>query len=171
MRYTPLRHTPTRHTPTRYALMRRMPVACTPMRYTPLRCTPERFWEKPPDLPPYKRWCGASICRDLSCKIRVFALRDKGPYGPPHPSVSIEHQLKPQAMPSRLGGAYSGPTEWLCRVSRGFVSFRRVLVRARSVCPIPAQIDCFKRASVPSLEEPCSDSRGCQVLAPGESLL
>jgi hypothetical protein len=24
--------------------------------------------------PPYKRW---SICRDLSCKIRVFALRDK----------------------------------------------------------------------------------------------
>jgi hypothetical protein len=74
-------------------------------------------------------------------------------------------------MLSRLGGAHSGPTEWLCRVSRGFVSFQRVLIQAQSVCPILAQIDCFKRAPVLSLEEPCSDFRGCQVLAPGESLL
>jgi hypothetical protein len=30
---------------------------------------------------------------------------------------------KPQAMPSRLGVAYSGPTEWLCKVSRGACYF------------------------------------------------
>jgi hypothetical protein len=47
-------------------------------------------------------------------------------------------------MPSRLEGAYSGPTE----------------------CPILAQIQ-LQRTPVPSLEEVCSDSRGCQVLAPG----
>jgi hypothetical protein len=35
---------------------------------------PKRLLRKPPDPPPHKRW---SICRDLSCKIRVFALRDK----------------------------------------------------------------------------------------------
>src|SRR5271154_4972682 len=40
------------------------------------------FQIQKPDPPPYKRW---SICRDLSCKIRVFALREKGPYGPPQP--------------------------------------------------------------------------------------
>jgi hypothetical protein len=32
-------------------------------------------------IPPYKRW---SICRDLSCKIRVFALVVGGPYCPPY---------------------------------------------------------------------------------------
>jgi hypothetical protein len=58
----------------------------------------------------------------------------------------------------------------LCRVLRGFVSFQRVLIKAQRVSHL-TQIDCFKRAPVPSLEEPCSDSRGCQVLAPGESLL
>jgi hypothetical protein len=31
---------------------------------------------KPPDSPPYKWW---SICRDLSCKIRVFVLVCPGP--------------------------------------------------------------------------------------------
>jgi hypothetical protein len=45
------------------------------------------------------------------------------------------------------------------------------LGEAQSVSHFLAQIDCFKRAPVSSLEEPCSDSRGCQVLAPGESLL
>jgi|SRR2546423_7719169 len=30
--------------------------------------------------------------------------------------VLLEHQLKPRTMPSRFGGTYSGPTEWLCRV-------------------------------------------------------
>jgi hypothetical protein len=32
---------------------------------------PKRLWGIPPGPPPYKRW---SICRDLSCKLRVFAL-------------------------------------------------------------------------------------------------
>jgi hypothetical protein len=35
---------------------------------------------------------------------------------------------------------------------------RECLLRLRE-CPILTQIDCFKRAPVPSLEEPCSDSR------------
>jgi hypothetical protein len=35
---------------------------------------PKRFWGKPPDPPSYKRW---SIYRNLSYKIRIFALRDK----------------------------------------------------------------------------------------------
>ena len=51
---------------------------------------PKRLWEKPPDPPLYKQW---SICRDLRNKIRAFALRDKGPYRPPHlraaPQVGI----------------------------------------------------------------------------------
>jgi hypothetical protein len=57
------------------------------------------------------------------------------------------------ANPVGLGGAYSGPTEWLCRVSRGFVSFQRVLIGLR-VCPILAQIDCFKRAPVGRMGTP-----------------
>ena len=93
-------------------------------------------------------------------RMRLGKVRLSQDQARDYPSVSIEHQLKPQAMPSRLGGAHSGPTEWLCRVLRGFVSFQRVLIQAQSVCPILAQIDCFKRAPVPSLEEPCSDSRG-----------
>ena len=52
----------------------------------------------------------------------------------------------------------------------GLLVSRECSLRLRE-CPILAQIDCFKRAPVSSLEEPCSDSRGCQVLAPGESLL
>jgi hypothetical protein len=30
-------------------------------------------------------------------------------------------------------GTYSGPTEWLCRVPRGLVSFQRVLIQDQSV--------------------------------------
>ena len=56
------------------------------------------------------------------------------------------------------------------RGGSGLLVSRECSFRLR-VCPILAQIDCFKRVPVPSLEEPCSDSRGCQVLAPGESLL
>jgi hypothetical protein len=62
-----------------------------------------------------------------------------------------------------LQGGCEGPQE-------GFVSFQRVLIEAQSVSHC-GPIDCFKRASVSSLKEPCSDSRGCQVLAPEESLL
>src|SRR5271169_4339778 len=58
VRCTPKRCTPVRSTPMRYTPKRCTPMRCTPMRYTPVGCTLERFWGKPPDLPPYKRWCG-----------------------------------------------------------------------------------------------------------------
>jgi hypothetical protein len=64
--------------------------------------------------------------KDFKVRLNQDQARD-------YPSVSVEYQLKPQAMPSRLGGAYSGPTEWLCRPPRGFVSFQRVLIEAQSV--------------------------------------
>jgi hypothetical protein len=47
--------------------MKCMPVRYTPMRHTPMRYTPVKYARemharnvlgKPPDLPPYKRWCG-----------------------------------------------------------------------------------------------------------------
>jgi hypothetical protein len=46
----------------------------------------KRLWGQPPS-PPYEPWL---ICRDLSCKIRVFAVRDKGPYQPPHSGGLIQ---------------------------------------------------------------------------------
>ena len=53
-------------------------------------------------------------CRDLSCKIRVFALRDKGPYGPPQrkqrlaskstaETATARHQLLQTLMPAAQG--------------------------------------------------------------------
>jgi hypothetical protein len=58
---------------------------------------------KPPDPPPYKRW---SICRDLSCKRRVFAPRDKRslsasvPMGRPQATTVAQHCC-PRSAPGR----------------------------------------------------------------------
>ena len=59
-----------------------VPHGRTPHRHVLYR----RVYSRSPTLQTVVRW---SICRDLSCKIRVFALRDKGPYllpyhGTPH---------------------------------------------------------------------------------------
>jgi len=43
-------------------------------------------------------------------------------------------------------------------LKRGLLVSREYLLRLR-VYPILAQIDCFKRAPMSSLEEPCLDSR------------
>ena len=51
-------------------LMGYTPVRCTFMRYTLMRCTPVRYTPMRL-LQTVMRW---SICRDLSCKTRVFAL-------------------------------------------------------------------------------------------------
>src|SRR5271154_6222765 len=92
-----MRHTAMRCTPVRWT-----PVGCTPVRYTPKRhahqiharemhahevhtCEAHTYEVHAlemhvrkvlgsPTLQTVVRW---SICRDLSCKIRVFALRDK----------------------------------------------------------------------------------------------
>jgi hypothetical protein len=48
--------------------------------------------------PTVVRW---SICRDLSCRMRVFALRDKGPYGPPQPPPIEGRKIPP------LGATFS----------------------------------------------------------------
>jgi hypothetical protein len=44
-----------------------------------------KVWEKTPRSPTLQTVVWWSICRDRSCKIRVFAVRDKGPYGAPQP--------------------------------------------------------------------------------------
>src|SRR5436305_10540467 len=68
------------------------PMRCTPMRC--VECTPERLGGnlQISDLTngsAVDRW---SICRDLSCKIEVFALRDRSHYRPPHiRSVTIAY--------------------------------------------------------------------------------
>jgi hypothetical protein len=51
----------------------------------------------------------------------------------------------------------------------GLLVSRECSFRLR-VCPILAQIQ-LQRVPIPCLEEVCSDSRGRQVLASGESLL
>jgi hypothetical protein len=62
---------------------------------------PKGLWAKSPDPPPYKR---QSICRDMSCKMRVFARSPIGPPQPPHAlrfrHVSRTNPLakKPQAV-------------------------------------------------------------------------
>jgi hypothetical protein len=88
MRCTPVRYTPMRHTPVRYTLVRCTSVRCTPMRCTPKRHTSIRYTLVTPVHQMYA--CGMHARevqinhkrpyaggRDLSCKIRIFALRDK----------------------------------------------------------------------------------------------
>src|SRR5271155_1548383 len=70
MRYTPMRCTPMRYTPVTCTPAMYTPMRHTPMRYTPVRCTPVRYTPMRL-LQTVVRW---SICRDLSCKKRVFAL-------------------------------------------------------------------------------------------------
>src|ERR1700728_4640991 len=88
MRYTPARYTPMRYTP-----MRCTPVKCTPVRYTPKRHTLIRYTtvRYTPVTPAHQIYaCGMHTRevqinhkrpytggRDLSCEIRVCAIRDK----------------------------------------------------------------------------------------------
>jgi hypothetical protein len=87
LRCTTVRCTPVRCTPMRCTLMRckpvrYMPMRCTPIRYTPMRrtlmrCTPVRYtpMRHPPTIALVALWPkGWSIYRDLSFKIRFFAL-------------------------------------------------------------------------------------------------
>jgi hypothetical protein len=106
IRYTPMRHMPVKYTPIRCMLMKCIPMRCTPVRYahkthaykmhahdvTPIRCAPVRYtpMRHPPTIALVALWPTQwSLYRDLSFKIRVFALRDKRCLFPSVPSVGV----------------------------------------------------------------------------------
>jgi hypothetical protein len=108
VRCTPVRYTPIRCTPVRYTLMRCTPVSYTPTRHMPVRCTPEKVLGSP-TLQTVVRW---SICRDLSCEIRVFcakisasALTHTPTLDHLQPCQADKHcpQIVPQALPANIG--------------------------------------------------------------------
>src|SRR5277367_6695272 len=77
MRYMPMRCTPVRYMPMRCTPVRYTPMRCTPMRCTPVTCTPVRYtpMRHPPTIALVALWPKQwLIYRDLSFKIRVFAL-------------------------------------------------------------------------------------------------
>jgi hypothetical protein len=84
---------------------------------------------------PFSSECLADTWRPTGCRSDLSIGWDRHVILQQHnKALSLSfHKIVEQAMPSRLGGAYSGPTEWLCRASRGFVSFQRVLIEAQSV--------------------------------------